>query len=84
MILSPGVVLSALYSCALLFSLSQLAVLVTSGWLVGRHQTEVVWKCASMVCGELSVMTSGQLLMPMWLADSWVILEQVSIAAIVI
>ena len=27
--------------------------------------------------GELSVMTSGPLLMPMWLVDSWVTLEQV-------
>ena len=29
------------------------------------------------MCGVLSVMTSGLLLMPMWLADSWVTLEQV-------
>ena len=29
------------------------------------------------MCGEPSVMTSGPLLMPMWLADSWVTLEQV-------
>ena len=29
------------------------------------------------MCGVLSVMTSGPLLMPMWLADSWVTLEQV-------
>ena len=30
-----------------------------------------------MVCGVLSVMISGPLLMPMWLADSWATLEQV-------
>ena len=56
----------------------QFAVLVTSGWLVVQHQTEVVWRCAGMVCGVLSVMTSGLILMPMWLADSWVTLEPVS------
>ena len=55
----------------------QLAVLVTSGWLVGQHQTEVVWRCVWTVYGELSVMTSGPPLMPMWLVDSWVTLEQV-------
>ena len=29
------------------------------------------------MCGVLYVMTTGQLLMPMWLADNWVTLEQV-------
>ena len=55
----------------------QLAVLVKSGWLVEQHQTEVVWRSAGTGCGEPSVMTSGPLLMPPWLADSWVTLEHV-------
>ena len=58
-------------------SLLQLAVLVTSGWLVEQHQIEVVWRSARTGRGEPSVMTYGPPLMPMWLADSWVTLEQV-------
>ena len=56
----------------------QFAVLVISGWLVGQQQTKVVWRSARMVCGELSVMTSGQMLMPTSFAVSWVTLEPVS------
>jgi len=51
---------------------------VISGWLVERQQTVVVWRFVWIVYGELSVMTSGQLLMPMWLADSLGTLDQVS------
>ena len=56
----------------------QFAVLVTSGWLVGQLHTEVELRSAEMVCGGLSVMTSGQILMPVWLADIWATLEAVS------
>ena len=34
-----------IFQYSIVFSLLQLAVLVTSGWLVGQHQTEVVWRC---------------------------------------
>ena len=62
----------------MMFLKLQFAVLVTSGWLVGQQHIEVELRAAEMVCGGLSVMTSGRILMPVWLADSWVTLEAVS------
>ena len=62
----------------MMFLKLQFAVLVTSGWLVGQQRTEVELRSAEMVCGGLSVMTSGPILMPVWLANSLATLEAVS------
>ena len=47
------------------------AVMVALGCLVESVLIVDVWKSVSLTCGELFVMTCGQLLMPEWPADSW-------------
>jgi len=44
--------------------------MVTSGSLVEQMTLRVELKCATMRCGAQCVMTSGELLMLLWSADS--------------
>ena len=42
-----------------------------SGWLMAPHHILDVWRFASVRPGALSVITCGELVMPVWCADSW-------------
>ena len=44
----------------------------TSDWLEDQTDMKVVWRCAGMRPGVLSVMDSGLPMMAMWPADSLV------------
>lgn len=48
-----------------------------SGWLVALLPMRDEWKFVWTTHGAQCVMTFGELLMPMWSADSWVSLHQV-------
>ena len=51
----------------------------TSDSEVGLQQVKVVWRFATIMPGAQCVMTSGELLMPMWPVDSWDFLAIVSL-----
>ena len=44
--------------------------MVLSGWLEAMMPSVAAWKSARVRTGELSAMTFGTILMPLWLADS--------------